>query len=72
MSKWLESSPLWFDDFAKSLIPDWIVEDKMILKKLRNNNNVEITREFSGANLLLGGTVRNMIINVERSFKDAN
>ena len=42
---WLESQPQWFDDYIKSTVPDWAVDDPAMLACIRNNK-VEAIREF--------------------------
>ena len=31
---WLDNDPAWFTDFMKASIPEWIVEDKSLFKRL--------------------------------------
>ena len=36
LSTWLESSPPWLTDYNRSLIPEWAIDDKSLLSRIRN------------------------------------
>jgi len=39
---WLKKNPSWFTDYTKSTIPDWAVEDEVMLNRLRSKEVEEI------------------------------
>ena len=39
---WLEEEPPWLTDYLRSLIPEWAVDDKALLLRIRNKNVEEI------------------------------
>jgi len=41
---WLEEEPPWLTDYHRSLIPEWAVDDKALLSRIRNKN-VEVILE---------------------------
>ena len=52
---WLEEEPPWLTDYHRSLIPEWAVDNKALLSRIRNKNVeviLENRRRSSAANLL--------------------
>ena len=51
---WLKEKPRWLTDYNRSLIPEWAVDNKALLSKIRNENVEELLRERRGsvANLI--------------------
>ena len=39
---WLEEQPPWLTDYNRSLIPEWAVDDKALLSRIRNENVEEM------------------------------
>ena len=42
---WLEEQPPWLTDYNRSLIPEWAVDDKALLSKIRNAKVEELLQE---------------------------
>ena len=42
---WLEEEPPWLTDHNRSLIPEWAVDDKALLSRIRNENVEELLQE---------------------------
>ena len=42
---WLEEEPRWLTDYNRSLIPEWAVDDKALLARIRNENVEELLQE---------------------------
>lgn len=42
LRQWIDEKPKWFTDYKKNIIPDWCVEDKTLLKKLRTTEVEQI------------------------------
>jgi len=42
LQRWIDEEPVWFTDYRKSTIPDWAVEDKALLKRLRSKKVEDI------------------------------
>jgi hypothetical protein len=36
LQQWIDEKPVWFTDYNKSIIPEWCVDDKAPLKRLRS------------------------------------
>ena len=49
LQQWIDEKPVWFTNYRKSTIPDWCVDDKTLLKKLRAKevNEIRSKRRFS-------------------------
>ena len=37
LPSWLEEEPTWFSAYKRSLIPDWAIDDKSLLSRIRND-----------------------------------
>jgi hypothetical protein len=46
---WLEEEPPWLTDRYRSLIPEWAVDDKALLSRIRNENVEAIISERRGS-----------------------
>ncbi len=56
---WLEEQPPWLTDYNRSLIPEWAVDDKALLSRIRNENVKVIISERRGSVAKLIGALPN-------------
>ena len=42
---WVEEQPLWFDAYAKSKIPDWMVNNEDLFREIRDEEVITIISE---------------------------
>jgi len=56
---WLEEQPTWLTDRYRSLIPEWAVDDKALLSRIRNENVEALLRERRGSVAKLIGALPN-------------
>jgi len=50
---WIETQPVWFDDYWKSLIPDNMIEDKALILKIQSTT-VKRMKDRRRSSMVLG------------------
>mmetsp|Transcript_15445 Transcript_15445/g.30798 ORF Transcript_15445/g.30798 Transcript_15445/m.30798 type:complete len:493 (+) Transcript_15445:35-1513(+) len=53
LPSWLESQPAWLTDYNRSLVPDWVVEDKSLLPIIRSKKVLELRIERLKSNVAM-------------------
>mmetsp|Transcript_31169 Transcript_31169/g.61756 ORF Transcript_31169/g.61756 Transcript_31169/m.61756 type:complete len:492 (+) Transcript_31169:103-1578(+) len=56
---YLEEEPPWLTDYHRSIIPEWAVDDKALLSRIRNENVEELLQERRGSVANLIGALPN-------------